>query len=502
MFDQSPEAHSFCSRFADLRPRLADRVVIFVTPGLSSPHPQPNPAVAERSRPTPPAPTDLPTIWSRIDSELRAAASPRAYALWLADLSPLELRPGRLLLAAPPRTCGWISARFGSVLQLAATAVLGPGTEVEIVSHADPPPATGAEGQPRPRPGPLPFRELPLNPKYTFDQFVIGNGNRLAHAAALAVAELPGHAYNPLFIYGAPGLGKTHLLHAITQHLAAYSPSVTVRSSTSEDFTSDFTTALRTESMARFKAHYRSADVLIVDDIQFLQSKARTEEEFLHTFNTLYETGSQLILASDRRPRDIGDLQERLCERFASGLVTDIQPPDFDTRVAILRKRAQHDGIELGDDEILHLIAARVTDNVRALESALIRIIAYQSLTGTPITPERTLTVLERLYPSPVHERYSIAAIQRATCEAFNISLDDLVSRSRASRLARPRQLAMFLSRHLTDTTLPGIGRQFGGRDHTTVIHACREVERRLHADPATRSAITRMRAILDEDQG
>jgi chromosomal replication initiator protein len=456
----------------------------------------------ERSRPTPPAPTDLPTTWSRIDTELRATASPRAYALWLADLAPLELRPGRLIIAAPPRTCGWISARFGSVLQLAAAAVLGPATEVQIVSHGQPPPGGEGDDQPGARPGPLPFRELPLNPKYTFDQFVIGNGNRLAHAAALAVAELPGHAYNPLFIYGAPGLGKTHLLHAITHHLATYSPSVAVRSSTSEDFTSDFRTALRSESMARFKAHYRSADVLIVDDIQFLQSKARTEEEFLHTFNTLYETGSQLILASDRRPADIGDLEERLCERFGSGLVTDIQPPDFDTRVAILRKRAQHDGIDLDDDEILELIAARVSDNVRALEGALIRVIAYQSLTGTPITRERTLNVIERLYPASIRERYSVAAIQRATCEAFDISLDELVSRSRASRLARPRQLAMFLSRDLTDTTLPAIGRQFGGRDHTTVIHACREVARRLQADPATRSAITRMRAILDGNQG
>ncbi len=456
----------------------------------------------ERSRPTPPAPTDLPTTWSRIDTELRAATSARAYALWLADLAPLELRPGRLILAAPPRTCGWIKSRFGSALQLAAAAVLGPGTDVEIVSHADPPPAGEEDARSRARPGPLPFRELPLNPKYTFDQFVIGNGNRLAHAAALAVAELPGHAYNPLFIYGPPGLGKTHLLHAITHHLAAYSPSVTVRSSTSEDFASDFRTAVRTESMPRFKAHYRSADVLIVDDVQFLQSKARTEEEFLHTFSTLYETGSQLILASDRRPRDIGDLEERLCERFASGLVTDIQRPDFDTRVAILRKRAHHDGIDLDDHEILELIAARVTDNVRALEGALIRVIAYQSLTGTTITRERTLTVLERLYPTSARERYSIPAIQRATCEAFDISHDELVSRSRAARVARPRQLAMFLSRDLTDTTLPAIGREFGGRDHTTVIHACREVERRLNADPATRRAITRMRAILDEDRG
>lgn len=378
--------------------------------------------------------------------------------------------------------------------------MLGAQARVDVVPASTSPSSIDSDPAST-RPATLPFRELPLNPKYTFDQFVIGNGNRLAHAAALAVAELPGQAYNPLFIYGPPGLGKTHLLHAITAYLHAYNPSVTVRASTIDDFTSDFMTALKTDSMGRFKAHYRNTDVLIVDDIQFLQSKVRTEEEFLHTFNALYETGSQLVLASDRLPRDIANLQDRLSERFVSGLVTDIQPPDFDTRVAILRKRAQHDGVALPDPGTAELIAARVTNNVRSLEGALIRVIAYQSLTQTPLTRERTLTVLDRLYPAPAARRHSIGAIQRAACEAFDISLDDLLSRSRATRIVRPRQLAMFLSRDLTDTTLPVIGQQFGGRDHTTVMHACQQVQRRLTNDKDLRAAITRMRAILDESR-
>ncbi|MDQ6750931.1 MAG: chromosomal replication initiator protein DnaA [Actinomycetota bacterium] len=432
---------------------------------------------------------------------MRATVSERAYSLWLVELQALELAPGRLTLSSPPHTCHWVGARFGRVLQAAAGSVLGPGTHVEIVpAAASASPADGA--RPPARPPALPFRELPLNPKYTFEQFVIGDGNRLAHAAALAVAELPGQAYNPLFIHGPPGLGKTHLLHAISAYLQAYNPSITVRASTVEDFTNDFMAALRTDSMGRFKAHYRNTDVLIIDDVQFLQSKARTEEEFLHTFNALYETGSQLVLASDRLPRDMRDLEDRLCERFVSGLVTDIQLPDFDTRVAILRKRAQHDGIDLGDDAVLELIAARITENVRALEGALIRLIAYQSLTRTPITPDRTLTLLDRLYPAPPVRRYSIPLIEQAVSEAFDVSTDDLRSRKRTSHVALARQIAMFLSRDLTDATLPAIGRHFGGRDHTTVMHACQQMRRKLTANAGDlRAAITRVRAILDDAQ-
>ena len=245
------------------------------------------------------------------------------------------------------------------------------------------------------------FRDLSLNPKYTFDQFVIGDGNRLAHAAALAVAELPAQAYNPLFIYGPPGVGKTHLLHAIAHYLHATSPSVTVRCTTVEHFTSDFVNALQSGGIDGFKSFYRHADVLLVDDVQFLESKVRTEEEFFHTFNALYETGSQLVLTSDRLPRDMRALEARLCERFQSGLVADVRPPDFPTRLTILRKRAQHDDVDLADPAALDAIAERVPDNVRALEGALIRVVAYHSLTERPLTPELATEVLDRLYPRP-----------------------------------------------------------------------------------------------------
>ncbi len=428
---------------------------------------------------------------------MRTVVSERAFSFWLVELQPVELAPERLILSAPAHTCRWVAARFGRVLQACAAGVLGPDTQVEVIpaGHSSP---LGDTAHSPARARTLPFPELPLNPKYTFEQFVIGNGNRLAHAAALAVAELPGQAYNPLFLYGPPGLGKTHLLHAISAYLQAYNPSITIRASTIDDFTNDFMAALKTDSMGRFKAHYRNTDVLIIDDIQFLQSKARTEEEFLHTFTALYETGSQLVLASDRPPREMAALEDRLCERFVSGLVTDIQPPDFDTRVAILRKRAQQDDIDLGDDAVLELIAGRVSENVRALEGALIRIVAYQSLTRTPITHDRTLAVLDRLYPAPPTRSYSISSIQQAVSEALDVSLDDLRSRNRTVRVALPRQIAMFLSRDLTDATLPAIGHHFGGRDHTTVMHACQQMRHKLTADPDLAAAITRVRAILE----
>jgi chromosomal replication initiator protein len=453
----------------------------------------------ERSRPTSPAPADLGDTWSRIHAELRRAVSERAYAFWLAGLRPVELHQDRLVLSAPAPTCRWVGARFGRVLHDAAAVVMGPQVRVDVIPATLSSTGNGTAAVAAPRPPTVPFRELALNPKYTFDQFVIGNQNRLAHAAALAVAELPGQAYNPLFIYGPPGVGKTHLLHAITAYLHAYNPSVAVRACTIEDFTSDFVSAVKTDSMGRFKSHYRNTDVLIIDDVQFLQSKARTEEEFLHTFNALYDTGSQLVLVSDRLPRDMANLEDRLCERFLAGLVTDIQPPDFDTRVAILRKRIQHDDIVLADEDAVELIAARVTHDVRALESALIRIIAHQSLTQTPITRARTLAVLDRLYPAPAARTYSIEAIQHAVCQASDVRLEDVLSRSRTARIARARQLAMFLSRELTDSTLPDIGRQFGGRDHTTVMHGCQQVQRKLTHDAGLRAAITRVRAILDD---
>jgi len=429
--------------------------------------------------------THLDDRWVEIHAQLRRAVPAGTYELWLQALQAREVGDTTLVISAPDSSARWVAERFGRVLQTCAAAVLGPEVEVEVIPAS----ATHAPGQRvrgdsarGPRLGEPP-RADELNPKYSFDQFVIGEGNRLAHAAALAVAELPGHAYNPLFVYGPPGVGKTHLLQSIAHYVGEHGGGLSVRYTTIEAFTTGFVSALQSGSIERFKAGYRRADVLLIDDVQFLEDKTRTEEEFFHTFNALYETGSQLVISSDRLPRDMAALEERLCERFESGLVTDILAPDFDTRMTILCKRADHDGLSEIPRVALERIAERVTDNVRALEGALIRVVAYHSLTGRPIEENLVTEVLDRLYPAPRRRARSVEDVQEMTCRAFDVSLDDLVSPSRSAHLVWPRQLAMYLSRELTAATLPAIGRQFGGRNHTTVIHACRRARERLTGD-------------------
>ena len=313
------------------------------------------------------------------------------YDIWLAPLEVKALDGAVLLLEAPPATQAWVAKRFGRHPRALCPVGHRRRISVSFVGGGSGP--AGARASAR-RTGAGSSHgdhiavELALtefNPRYSFDQFIIGDGNRLAHAASLAVAELPGQAYNPLFLHAPPGLGKTHLLHAIGNYVLAFGGGATVRYTTVEAFTNHFISALSTRSVDRFKHAYRDADVLLIDDVQFLASKAKTEEEFFHTFNALYETGRQLVLTCDRLPRQLTTVEERLRERFESGLVADIRPPDFATRVAILRKRAILDGIALADSAVLDLIAERVTDNVRALEGALIRIVAHHSLTGRPI---------------------------------------------------------------------------------------------------------------------
>jgi chromosomal replication initiator protein len=324
---------------------------------------------------------------------------------------------------------------------------------------------------------------------------VIGDSNRLAHAAALAVSELPAQAYNPLFICGPPGVGKTHLLRSIEAFIATYSPGLRVQATTGEAFTNDFLQALTSSSLGTFKARFRLVDVLLIDDVQFLERKAKTEEEFFHTFNALYEAGSQIVLSSDRPPGDLRALEDRLRERFQAGLVADIRPPDFSTRLAILRKRAQHDRIEHIDQLALEAIARHVQVNVRALEGALIRVIAYGSLTGRLVTADLATEVLSSLYPQPTPPRRSIAEIKVLVSERFGITADELASPARSPRIAQPRQLAMYLARELTDESLPSIGRAFGGRDHTTVLHSLRRAQRRIAED---RSYRLNAEALLD----
>ncbi len=439
----------------------------------------------------------LDATWSRIQDELRRAVTETAYESWLAGLRPVELTERALVVVAPDKTRGWVADRFGRIIQICAAAVIGPEVEVDIIAAS--PRGAGRRRTTGRHHGTLAAqREQPtsaeqhgvFNPKYTFDQFVIGDANRLAHAAALAVAELPGQAYNPLFIYGAPGLGKTHLLHAIANYVTAYDTALSAHYTTAEAFTNHFLTALQSGAVESFKQQYRRSDVLLIDDVQFLERKARTEEEFFHTFNALYEAGAQLVITSDRPPRDLAGLEDRLRERFEAGLMTDVKPPDFTTRLAILRKRVSHDGIALAEPEALEVVADRISLNIRVLEGALIRVVAFHSLTRRPITAALATEVLEGLYPESRPTRRTIRDIQLATAEAFAISLDDLVSQSRSARLAWPRQVAMYLARELTDQTLPAIGRAFGGRNHATVIHACRRISERIAQDPDAFAAV------------
>ena len=338
-----------------------------------------------------------------------------------------------------------------------------------------------------------------LNTKYTFDSFVIGSSNRFAHAAALAVAEAPAQAYNPLFIYGGTGLGKTHLLQAVGQYVAEHSSALTVRYVTSETFMNDFINSLRDKRIEGFKQRYRSYDLLMIDDIQFLEGKERIQEEFFHTFNSLYEAGRQIVISSDRPPREISTLEERLRSRFEWGLITDIQPPDLETRIAILRKRVKTDGIHVPDPQVLTFIASRVSSNIRELEGALTRVVAFSSLTGRLMTVDLAQDVLRDVFPQGEAAEVSIERIQETVIERFGLSLDELCGERRSQNIVYPRQVAMYLSRELTDSSLPKIGRQFGGRDHTTVIHATSKIARLIREDRSVYNLVQELTARIKQ---
>ena len=435
--------------------------------------------------------------WTRVQGELRRAVDPAAYRRYLAPLKLRALEGDVLVLEAPDDKRRWIADRFARVLQTCAAVVIGPDATVDVL------PASAPADVPGPA-APQQAEAHDLNPKLTFDQFVIGDGNRLAHAAALAVAELPGTAYNPLFIYGPPGVGKTHLLQSIANYLVAYEPTLRVRYTTAESFTNEFLAAIQSKDVDRFKGAWRTSDVLLIDDVQFLQRKAKTEEEFFHTFNALHDAGAQIVLTSDSPPRDLAALEDRLRERFEAGLVTDVSAPAHSVRVAILRKRAHHEGIPVPDDAVLDAIAGRMLDNVRALEGALIRVVAFASLTGRPLTAALAEEVLADLYPSNPQPGTrgpapTIELIQQMVCEHYGLTREELLSSSRTARIAWPRQLAMYLSREHTEASLPAIGAAFGGRNHTTVMHAVRRAEQRMTAEADVyddvQTVTTRLRA-------
>jgi chromosomal replication initiator protein len=420
--------------------------------------------------------------WDTISQRLRESLNASTFANWFGAATPVEQDADKLVLAVPNEfTKTWIEGHFGSLLNAAAAehdlvlelrvavsqAVAAARAEAaaegaeEIPGEEDDGPAPGLRG---------------LNPRYTFDLFVIGPSNRFAHAAALAVAESPAQAYNPLFIYGSTGLGKTHLLQAVGQYVAQQHRDMSVRYVTTETVLNEFVDALRDKNTAGFKMRYRTYDVLLVDDIQFIEGKDTLQEEFFHTFNSLYEAGKQIIISSDRQPRELATLEARLKSRFEWGLITDIQPPDLETRIAILRKKVATDRIDVADNDVLTFIADRVTSNIRELEGALTRVIAYASLTGRPITASVADEVLKDLFPGGSARAITIEQVQAAVCEWFGLSQADLRGDKRPQSIAYPRHIAMYLCRELTDQSLPKIGAKFGGRDHSTVMHGVRRI--------------------------
>lgn len=341
--------------------------------------------------------------------------------------------------------------------------------------------------------------ELPqslLNPKYLFDTFVIGSGNRFAHAASLAVAEAPAKAYNPLFIYGGVGLGKTHLMHAIGHYVLDHNPSAKVVYLSSEKFTNEFINSIRDNKAIEFRNKYRNVDVLLIDDIQFLAGKESTQEEFFHTFNTLHEESKQIVISSDRPPREIPTLEDRLRSRFEWGLITDITPPDLETRIAILRKKAKAEGLDIPNEVMLY-IANQIDSNIRELEGALIRVVAYSSLINKDINADLAAEALKDIIPSSKPKVITIQEIQRVVGEHFSIKLDDFKAKKRTKSVAFPRQIAMYLSRELTDFSLPKIGEEFGGRDHTTVIHAHEKISKLLQSDPQLQKQLKEINELL-----
>jgi chromosomal replication initiator protein len=441
-----------------------------------------------------PAPPDQ--IWNDIRDELRRATPEFKYHIWLEPLELAAVSANTLYVRAPEHIRTSVAERYLPLLRRAAAARFDRRAVVEIVGPA----WVGPDG---PADGSIPERsplantaESRLNPKYTFDQFVISEGNHFAHAAALAVAELPAQAYNPLFLHGPPGLGKTHLLHAIGNYVGRFGSGLRVRYATIEEFTTEFVAAVRERRTGVFKDGFRSADVVLIDDVQFLAGRSRTREEFFHTFNALLDSGRQLVITSDRCPEDLPDLEARLAERFRSGLVVELENPPAMARRAILAKRARLDGVEVSE-AVLAEIADRVSSSVRALEGALIRVVAYASLKGEPATPGLVRHVLRKLGEDVPTSAYGISEIIDAAALEFGVERESLLARDRRPAVATARQVAMFLARELTDHSLPEIGRGMGNRNHTTVLHAVNRISAAMHSDEAVRNSVDNLRRRL-----
>jgi chromosomal replication initiator protein len=445
------------------------------------------------------------SLWAEVAGRLKGALNTTTYKTWFAEAGGAELTDETFSLSVPNDfTREWIEGHFLGLISAAVRDATGVERRIALtVAYNEPElPAAVATAQDASSTEPPPRRgeaTTGMNSKYTFDSFVIGSSNRFAHAAALAVAEAPAQAYNPLFIYGSTGLGKTHLLQAIAQYTSEHAGGLTARYVTSETFMNDFINSLRDKRIEGFKQRYRTYDVLLIDDVQFFEHKERIQEEFFHTFNTLYEAGSQIVISSDRPPREISTLEERLRSRFEWGLITDIQPPDLETRIAILRKKVKTDGIAVPDAEVLTFIASRISTNIRELEGALTRVVAFSSLTGRAMTTELAQDVLKDVFPQGEFAEVSIKRIQELVIDRFGMSIEELCGDKRSQNIVYPRQVAMYLSRELTDSSLPKIGKEFGGRDHTTVIHATSKIARLIKEDRSVYNLVQELTARIKQ---
>jgi chromosomal replication initiator protein len=430
--------------------------------------------------PDDPTKPELDSLWQEVRARLRASLPASTFQLWIEPLEISGARGKEICVAAPDGIRAWVERRYSGLIHEALATVGSELTEIAFVGAG----GTSFGGGDEP--------DLNLNISYSFDRFVIGEGNRLAHAAALAVAEAPSEAYNPLFLHGPPGLGKTHLLVAIANYLGSGAPGLNVRYTTAERFTNEFVTALRCEGAEEFKRRHRDLDVLLVDDVQFLEGKRHTEDEFFHTFNALYEGGSQLVLSADRIPSELSTLESRLRDRFEWGLTVAVEPPNMATRLTVLRRLVREAGIE-AEGEVLTELARRIDLNVRQLHGALTRVLAHASLTARPLSAELIDAVIpkgsRRAQQTPVEE------IQERVSAAFGVSRAELTGTSRAARPLSARQVAIYLTRELTDLSLPQIGRLYGGRDHSTVLNAIRRTEARVGDDPTLASQVEKLRA-------
>src|SRR6059036_665724 len=419
------------------------------------------------------------SVWTQTLAFIQGRVPKQVFDTWFMPVRLQGIEDSTARVEVPNKFFGeWLGQHYGNLLAEALAAVRGEG-EVSVAFVASQK-AQGHEGPPQAPPirGPQPRRErrlVNLNPKYTFTSFVVGASNQFAHAASMAVAEAPARAYNPLFIYGGVGLGKTHLMNAIGNHVADRFD-LRIAYVTTEQFTNEVINSIRYDRMIELRKRYRNIDMLLIDDIQFLAGKERTQEEFFHKFNSLYEARKQIVLSSDRFPKEMPDIEERLRSRFECGLIADLQPPDVETRIAILRKKSEDEGIGLPEDVAL-FVATNIKANIRELEGSLIRLGAYASLTGQAITLEMAQNVLKELVDEKKHV-ITLDAVQEAVAAKFHIKMADLKSKRRTRALVYPRQIAMYLCREITQQSYPEIARHFGGKDHTTVMHACKQVEK------------------------